>query len=90
MCLLKNVPAEQLYTQCVLEYCQGQEAHSLSEPIQSLKVKFSFPETSALNTFFFSIFESLLIHLFAILKGYFPFTVVMKYCLYSLCCTIQP
>ena len=53
MCLLKNVPAEQLYTQCVLEYCQGQEAHSLSEPIQSLKVKFSFPETSALNTFFF-------------------------------------
>lgn len=90
MCLLKNVPAEQLYTQCVLEYCQGQEAHSLSEPIQSLKVKFSFPETSALNTFFFSIFESLLIHLYAILKRYLPFTFVMKYCLYSLSCTIQP
>ena len=54
MCLLKNVPAEQLCTQCVLEYCQEQEAHSLSEPIQSLKVKFSFPETSALNTFLFN------------------------------------
>ena len=51
MCLLNSVPAEQLSTQCVLKYFQGQVAHFQNEPIQSSDVKVSFPETSALNSF---------------------------------------
>ena len=46
---------------------------------------FLLPPCSLKQLSFFIVF-----YFYTIFKGYFQFTVITKYCLYSLCCTIHP